>query len=328
MHKKALGLSLLLLLTLALSACSPTTTATELPEPAVNVVSPTKTPLPTATVELIQVVDGLGRSVTLEGPAQRVISIAPSNTEILYAIGAGDQLVGRDDYSDYPTEALDLPSIGDTFAGVNSESIIALQPDLVLAAQITPPEYVTQLQGLGITVFWLANPLSIEELYENLRIVAELTGNENHAEDLITNLQARVAAVDEVLASATGTPSVFYELDASDPAAPWTAGGGTFIDQLIERAGGVNIGSALDGAYAQFSIEELIIQNPDAILLGDAAYGITVESVGARAGWAGLAAVLNGAVYPFDDNLVSRPGPRLVDALEQLALLLHPEIFE
>jgi iron complex transport system substrate-binding protein len=327
MTKKPIALGLMLISALLLTACGGGETS-ELPQPEVNVVSATETPAPTPTVELIVVTDGLGREVVLESPAERIISLAPSNTEILYALDAGEQMVGRDDYSDYPAEALELTSIGDTYAGVNAEGIIALAPDLVLAAEITPPEYVSTLEELGITIFYLGNPLTIEELYTNLEIVAELTGREAEAEALIADLDARVLAVDEALAEVEERPSVFYELDASDPAAPWTAGSGTFIDQLIDRAGGVNVGNALAGSFAQFSVEELVVQDPDVILLGDAAYGITVESVAERPGWGGLAAVQNDAVYPFDDNLVSRPGPRLVDALEQLAQLLHPELFE
>jgi iron complex transport system substrate-binding protein len=246
---------------------------------------------------------------------------------MLFALDAGGQTVGRDDYSDYPEEALALSSIGDTFAGINSESIVALLPDLVLAAEITPIEYVTELETLGVTVFWLPNPVDLDGLYENLNTLAVLTGREDEANTLIDDLQARVSTVEAALAAVEEQPTVFYELDASDPAAPWTAGAGTFIDQLIAQAGGINIGAVLDGAYAQLSIEELLLQDPSIILLGDAAYGVTVESLSDRAGWSVLSAVQNGQVFPFDDSISSRPGPRLVDALEELARLLHPDLF-
>jgi iron complex transport system substrate-binding protein len=323
MNKKFL--SSILLLTLLLAACG-AAAPEALPEPEVSVVEATPSAVPTVDTS-ISVTDGLGRSVTLAAPAQRIISLAPSNTEILYAIGAGDQVVGRDGASDYPAEAAALENIGDTFAGLNTETIVALEPDLILAAEITPVEYVTELEQLGLTVFWLANPLELNGLYANLNTVGTLAGREDEAAALVTDLQARATAVQEALADVTETPTVFYELDASDPAAPWTAGAGTFIDLLISQAGGVNVGAVLEGQYAQLSIEELLLQNPEFILLGDAAYGVTVESVGQRAGWSQLAAVQNGDVYPFDDNLVSRPGPRLIDALEQLARLLHPDQF-
>jgi iron complex transport system substrate-binding protein len=328
MSKRLLHIPALLILALILAACgSAAEVAEDLPAPEVSVLEATEIPQPTATIEIITLTDGLGRTITLEGPAQSIVSLAPSNTEMLFALGAGGQTVGRDDYSDYPEEALALSSIGDTFAGINSESIVALLPDLVLAAEITPIEYVTELETLGVTVFWLPNPVDLDGLYENLNTLAVLTGREDEANTLIDDLQARVSTVEAALAAVEEQPTVFYELDASDPAAPWTAGVGTFIDQLIVQAGGINIGAVLDGAYAQLSIEELLLQDPSIILLGDAAYGVTVESLSDRAGWSVLSAVQNGQVFPFDDSISSRPGPRLVDALEELARLLHPDLF-
>ncbi len=319
-------LSALLLIAILLAACGAPATQPTLPAPAVNASQATATTAPAVTFPLT-IVDGLQRTLTLEAPAQRIVSLAPSNTEILFAIGAGPQLVGRDVLSDFPAEAQAVTDIGDTFIELNVELIISLEPDLVLAAEITPVEQVTQLEQLGVTVFWLANPVDFEGLYGNLVAVGQMTGHELDAADLAASLQARVAVVDTAIATRTDTPSVFYELDASDPAAPWTSGAGTFIDLLISRAGGQNAAAELQGAFAQISIEELLVQDPDVILLGDAAYGITVESVGQRAGWSDLAAVQAGSVYPFDDNLVSRPGPRLVEALEELARLLHPDLF-
>jgi iron complex transport system substrate-binding protein len=137
-----------------------------------------------------------------------------------------------------------------------------------------------------------------------------------------------VSGVEQKVAQATETPRVFYELDSTEPDAPWTAGPGTFIDTLIQMAGGENVAADLEGQYVQISLEKLVVEDPAVILLGDAAYGITPESVGQRSGWESLSAVKDDRVYPFDDNLVSRPGPRLVDGLETLANLLHPELSE
>ncbi len=168
-----------------------------------------------------------------------------------------------------------------------------------------------------------------ERMYENLKIVAQLSGRESEADALIESLKARVQAVSDKIATNTAVVSAFYELDGStDPTKPWTTGKGTFLSQLIAMAGGVNIGDSLEGSYAQMSQEELLVQDPEVILLGDAAYGVTAEQVAARSGWTALQAVKNNKVYAFDDDLVSRPGPRLVDGLETLAKLLHPELFE
>ena len=121
-------------------------------------------------------------------------------------------------------------------------------------------------------------------------------------------------------------PSVFYELDATDPTNPWTSGAGTFIDYIITEAGGLNAASSLQGDYAQISAEELVATNPDIILLADALYGVTPESVAERPGWDVITAVVDNAIYPIDPNMMSVPGPRLVDALEETAKLLHPEL--
>ncbi len=272
--------------------------------------------------------DGLGRSVTLVSPAKRVVSMAPSNTEILYAIGAGSQVVGRDEFSDYPAEAKNLPSVGGSFSKFNNEAIVNLKPDLVLAAEINTPEQVQALQELGLRVYYLSNPKDMDGLYANLKTVAKLTGHETEADKLAESLKGRVKTVTDKIASVSEKPSVFYELDSTDPNAPYTAGPGTFIDMLIGMGGGKNIADPNGPAWAQLSLEQIIVLDPKIILLGDAAYGATPESVGQRAGWGGLEAVKNGRVYPFDDNLVSRPGPRLVDGLEALAKVLHSELYK
>jgi len=295
-----------------------------LPACAQQTPAPTIVPTPKAVV----LTDGLERTVELAQPAQRVVSLAASNTEILYAIGAGDQVVARDAYSDYPEEAKVVPSIGDGINGFDKEMIVSLKPDLVLAAEINTPEQVQEYEDLGMTVYWLKNPTSLEEMYENLRIVAKLTGKTEKAEALIASLESRVSAVDEVIGTVSDQPTVFYELDSTDVSAPWTAGPGTFIDLLMKRARSSNAAAELEGQWVQMSLEAILKINPQIILLGDALYGVTPESVGERPGWETLSAVSESQIYPFDDNLVSRPGPRLVDGYEMLAKLLHPEVFE
>ncbi len=270
--------------------------------------------------------DGLGREVKLDGPAQRVVTLAPSLTELLFAVGAGSQVVGRDDFSDYPAEALNVASIGSTFGDLNTEAIVALEPDLVLAAEINTPEQVKALEDLGITVYYLKNPVTFAEMYEQVKLVGQFTGHEDEAEALAESLSARVDAVAEAVANLTEKPTVFYEIDGTDPAKPWTTGPGTFMDTMITVAGGVNIGGVLSDSYAQISVEEVVLQDPDFIVLGDALYGVTAESVAERAGWGDLTAVKEGNIIAFDDNLASRPGPRLVDGLEELLKILHPEL--
>ncbi len=287
------------------------------------------TPQPTAVPTGISVADGLGRVVKLAGPAQKIVSMAPSNTELLFAVGAGKQVIARDDFSDFPAEVSALPKIGGTNK-YNIEQIVALKPDLVLMAEINTPEQVKSIEDLGITVYYLANPKTLEDMYTNLLIVASLTGHEKDAASLIETLKTRVAALDEKLKAVTSRPVVFYELDSTDPAKPYTAGPGTFVDLLIVRAGGANLTTAagIKDPYPQVSVEQVVTTDPDKIVLGDSMWGTTIESVGQRPGWEKLKAVVGQQIFPFDDNLVSRPGPRLVDGLEALAKLIHPELFK
>jgi len=198
----------------------------------------------------------------------------------------------------------------------------------VIAAQIVSEENIQVLLDLGLPVYWQANPTDFDGLYKNLLNVSEITGHSEETMALIADLQNRVETVVTTLADAKGVPSVFYELDATDPSNPWTTGSDTFIDYIITMAGGLNAAAALQGDFAQISAEELIAVNPEIIMLADALYGVTPESVAERPGWDVIIAVQNGSIYPIDPNMMSVPGPRLVDALEETANLVHPELFE
>ena len=329
-NKTSLWLIAVLILGLMLAACSSGAVSeaeTAVVETIVSEAEPTIEIVAASTS--ISLTDALGNTIELDGPAQKIISLAPSNTEVLFAIGAGSQLIGRDSVSDYPAEALDVADIGGGFGELAVETIVSLEPDLVLAADITSPEQVEALNEVGLTVFALSNPTDLPGMYENLRTVALLTGHEAEAEVLIADYEVRVTAVTETVAAAEEKPLVFYEIDGTDANGPWTSGPGTFVDTLITMSGGDNVGAVLDGAWAQISVEELIAQNPDIIILGDFTWGgVTPEDVAARDSWGGLTAVQEGKIYTFDDNLVSRPGPRLVEGLENMAALLHPELFE
>ena len=324
MLRKTLLLTLLIAL---LTACAPQATPTVESIPteiiATEAVAPAEAP---TEVTALAYTDGLGREITLEETPQRIVSLAPSNTEILFAVGAGSQVVGRDEFSDYPAEAASIETIGGSFGEYNVEAILALEPDLVLAAEINPPELVQQLEGLGLTVYYLANPTTLEGMYTNLETVASLTGND--VTELVDSLKDRVAAVDEKIMPLSSRIAVFYEIDASDPTKPWTYGPSTFGDLLIARAGGYNVGNVASDPYPQLSLEQIVTANPSVIILGDALWGVTPESVVARPRWGTIEAVKNNNIFPIDDNLISRPGPRLVDGLEQLAKLLRPGLFE
>lgn len=279
--------------------------------------------------QAVTLTDGSGRTVSLRLPAQRVVSLAPSNTEVLFAVGAGGQVAGRDSFSDYPPAAKNVPDIGGGMGTLNLELILSKKPDLVLASPLTPPEQIADLEKANLTVYVVPNPKTFDDLYANLETVGKLTGHDTDAATLVTSLKARVKAVTDKVANVSTRPMVYYELDATDPTAPYTSGPDTFVDLLIRTAGGQNFGSILKGDWVQVSVEALLTKQPDYIVLGDYTYGgVTPEQVKARAGWDALSAVKNNKVFTFDDNTVSRPGPRLVDGLEAMAKLLHPELFQ
>lgn len=293
---------LLLITVLVLTGCAPTGTAGK-----------------TSKLELV---DGLGRSVSLPKVPQKIVSLAPSNTELLFAVGAGPQVIGRDEFSDYPPEAKDLQSVGGSMGKYSYEQIAALQPDIVLAAEINTQEQVKALEDLHVTVYYLSNPKDIYGMLDNVLIVGKITGRDAEAAALVEKLKSRVEAVKQTVKQGGAPVKVFYELDGSDPSKPWTSGKGSFVDQLITMAGGVNVAADAGEGWMQLSQEALILADPEVILLGDAAYGTSPESVGQRAGWDMISAVVNNKIYTFDDNLVSRPDPRLVDGLEAIAKLI------
>lgn len=338
MSRKTL-LPILILVGLLLAACAPAASTPALPSDPTAVpptsaptleptVPPTAAPTPAPTAAPITLTDSLGRSVTLAEPARRIVTLAPSNTEILYALGALDRLVGRDDYSDYPAQVADVPSIGNEYPNVNAEAVLALKPDLVLAAGVTNADDVKKLADLGLAVYATSNAKNLDDIYADIAAIGELTGRAAEAAQVVADLKARVATVAARTRAAASQPVVFYEVDATEPEKPWTTGTGTFIDALITLAGGQNAG-AVGQDYFQISFEQLITADPDVIVLGSSTFGgQTPELVAQRPGWDKLKAVRENAVYTFDDNLVSRPGPRIVEGLEALARLIHPELFK
>ena len=294
------------------------------PEPTATPSSPSPWPM--------EITDDLGRTVVVEKAPQHIVSLAPSNTEILFAIDLGDKVKGVTDFCDYPQELLDkigtgeIVRVGSTWPGFSLETIVSLVPDIAFAIGMTVPDYVDALESLGIPVVML-EPHDIAGIFKDIELVGEITGNSVEAEALINNMKAHMAAICTKTATATSTPKVFYEVDGWEPSAPWTAGSGTFIDTLITLAAGENIANDVAGWY-QINLEVLTTRNPEIIILGDCEYGVSPEIVMARPGWGGIAAVINEAVFCIDTDLVSRPAPRIFDGLEALARLIHPELFD
>ncbi|MCG0278280.1 MAG: cobalamin-binding protein [Thermanaeromonas sp.] len=284
-----------------------------------------KEPGPEGSGYPLTVTDGMGREVTLKARPERLVSLSPGNTEILFALGLGGKVVGVDDYSDYPPEAVDIPKIGG-FSNPNVEKIVALKPDLVLATNMHE-EAVRRLEEIGIPVA-VVSPKTVEGILDSIEWIGKLTGASEDASRLVADLRERLEKVKAVVEKIPldKRPWVYYEV-YSDPL--MTAGPQTFIGQLIELAGGRNIAYDAQTDYPEFSAETVIERNPDVIIFPQwhGSESLTVERLKSRSGWQEIKAVKNNRVFGVDANIVSRPGPRVVDALELLAEIIHPELF-
>ena len=281
----------------------------------------------TMTVETVTFTDDLHREVTVPMPLTSVVTLAPSLTETLAYLGAEDLITAVDINSDFPESLSELPRITGWDMSINYEELVALGPDLILASEMTSLEAISSMEDLGLNVFCIKNPADFPELFESILMIGELIGKTPEAEELTAALSDRAAEIEAAAAEAVDKPLVFYEIDATDPAKPWTAGKGTFISKLIQMAGGVNLGDELDGEWIQISLEALLKADPQIILLGDSMYGSTAEAASQRTGWSEISAVKSGKLFEFDDNLVTRPGPRLVEGFELIAQMIHPELF-
>lgn len=320
MHKIYRLMATLILLTVA-TACGPT------PTQPPNYLT-TQPPELELTAFPLTLTDDLGREVTVETKPQRIVSLAPSNTEILFAVGAGEQVVGVTTYCSYPPEAQDREQIGGFSAKtISVEKIAALEPDLVLSVGEIQRPAIEALEQVDVTVVAL-DPNDFDEVYATIELMGRLTGHEKEAAQTVADMKARVAAVQERVATIPEEErlTVFWET-YDEPL--MTVGAASFTHQLIELAGGVNIFADLTEAYPQVNAEEVIKRNP-AVIMGADSMGdkLTTELVGQRPGWGQVQAVQDGRIHLFDGDMVSRAGPRLAQVLEEMARALYPDVFE
>ncbi len=257
--------------------------------------------------------DQFGRPVTLERPPARIVSGSPGNTEILFVLGLADRVVGVTDWCDYPPAAKAKPKIGD-IAPINIERVIALRPDLVLACNLNGKEPVESLTAFGIPTFAL-NPVSFADLGEAIRLVGQLTGTQNTAEQLAAELETALAALAPV-GEATGAPPKVLIAIGPSLADLWTAGTGTFLDEAVTYLGWENIAGGLGFSWGQISLEYILAENPEIILTE-----LDPEVFRTDPFFGELVAVQRGQVFQIDMDIFSRPGPRLIKALEDLARL-------
>ncbi len=271
------------------------------------------------------VTDDGGAAVTIKAEPQRIISLDPAHTETLFALGLGDRVVGDTTYCDYPEAAKTKEKVGE-FDKIDLEKVVSLSPDLVLAASIDSQSVVPALRQRGITVVTL-EPTDIASTLKEIDFVGKITGRSEQAKAVVQGIQAQLDSVAATVAKAQTRPRVFWELSPD----LYTAGKGSFVDDIITRAGGDNIGTQVAGEWPQFSLEALIAADPQVIILADhgSAGGQSVATVKARSGWSGISAVKQGRIIEVDDvNIVSRAGPRVGDAVEYIAKVLHPDLYK
>jgi iron complex transport system substrate-binding protein len=274
----------------------------------------------------IQVVDDEGTVVDIPAVPVRVISLSPANTEIVYALGAGDRLVGGTDFDDYPPEAAALPDAA-TFNGVLLEKVVALDPDLVLAAGngFNPPADIRRMRELGLPVL-VVYAESMEGVIADVRLIAEALGAADAGEAVAQRMDADIDRVVEAVASIAERPRTFYQIGWVEPQLFAPPPDSVYAD-MIALAGGEPVTTGVDDVFSM-SLEALVAADPEVILLGDAIYpgGACPDDVATRPGWDTITAVIHGDVRPVDDLLVTRPGPRITDGLASVARGIHPDI--
>jgi iron complex transport system substrate-binding protein len=304
-------LALLFVLVLALTGCGGGDTT----EPAAEQPAAQETAFP------VTVIDDAAREVTIESEPQRIVSLAPSNTEIVYALGLLDRLVGVTTFDDYPPEVADIERIGD-FVQPNIEAITAAQPDLILATTGVQADIVEQLEGTGAVVIAI-DPQTLEALFTSIETVGAATGRTEEAGGVVAGMRLELASITDAI-TATGAEPVrcFLEI-AQEPL--FTVGEGTLLNDLIIAAGGQSI--VTEPGYVAYSLEQLVTDDPDVYLatLGSMS---DPSDLGKRPGYDKLSAVVNDRVTVLEDNLVSRPGPRIVEGVRQIAEAMHPAAFE
>jgi len=274
--------------------------------------------------EQIKVTDMTGREIVLDEPAERIVALSAADCEVLYALGAGDLLVGRGEYCDYPAEVLDIPSVQSGY-DTNIEEIIALEPQVLpVATMAQADEQVEALEAAGIHVV-VSDAQDIEGVYESLTIIGELTGHQKEAEEIIKNMKDTFADLAEK-AKDKEAGTVYFEVSPLEYGL-WAAGKGTFMNEIAEMVGLKNIFEDVE-QWGEVSEEQVIERNPDYIVTITMYFGegpTPVEEILSRPGWENVTAVKNEAILNLQNNELSRPVPRLTEGAQMLYDLIYGE---
>ncbi len=310
--RKLIGVLLLLLgIAGSVAACGGDSSGPAATSPAVTAAPPFPVTLK----------DGGGSEVTLTTAPKRIVALAPSFVEVVFALGAGNTIVAVDQNADFPPEAAPLPKLSGFQPSV--EAITAHQPDLVLIT-FDPGGLQDALRGLHIPVLLLPSPESLQGMYDQFDTLGRAIGRRQEANSLITVIKKGLETMQSRLANVTQEPRVYHEVDNTY----FSVGPGSFINDLYVLVKAQNLAARAGQAFPQLSAVAIIAANPEVVILADEDAGESPESVAARPGWSNISAVKQGRVHTIDADIISRPGPRILLAAQRLATLLYPDIFQ
>ncbi len=320
---------LFLVLSTALAACStPGASPSIAPTPtAAPTSSPSVEPSPSASAFPVTINDDEATAVDLPSEPQKIVSLTPATTEILFEIGAGDRVVATDDGSDYPEAAVALPDVA-SFSTVDVEQVVSLAPDLVVAGGLgfTPPDVITRLRSLDIPVV-VVYAASVDGVYHDIELLGQATGSADGAAALTTSMRSEIDAISGAVAPTGTRPRVYYEIGYDGTTgAIYAPADKSFVAEMVTLAGGDTITTGSASTY-EIPLEKLIERDPQVIVLGvNPFYNPTPEAVAARPGWGVMTAVVNKDIRTVRDTEITRPGPRLPIGLRALAATIRPDV--
>ena len=271
------------------------------------------------------VTDDRGIDITFDEVPETIVSLQPSNTEILFSLGVGDKIVGATDYDNYPEEALDIERVSDSYNTINGERIIELQPDVVVAYTMGDPLPIEQLESAGLKVFVINSATSFDDVYSDIIQLSQVMQVEDKGEEVVEEIKDQVAAVQEKTATLSDKKKVYFEIAPSPDI--WSAGKGTFQQQILEIAGVENVFADQEGWF-NVSEESVITEDPQVILTTVNYNEDPVAEILGRTGWDKMQAIVNKEVYFVDSDILSRPGTRIGEAVELIAETVYPELFK
>lgn len=275
----------------------------------------------------VTITDAMDNKVTIKEKPKKIVSLAPNNTEITFALGAGERMVGVSDFDDYPKEAADIEKIGGQ--DFNVEKIISLKPDIVLAFESNAKnskDGLDQIRDAGIQVVVVQSASSFDDVYQSIGRIAKATGTNDKGKEIVDGMKSKIADIRDKAADIPKEDRVKVWAEVAPPPDVYTTGSGTFMNEMLDIINAKNIAADKKG-WVKYSPEEAVKQKPDVIVLTYQADN-GVKSVLNRDGWQNVPAVENERVYNVDSDLVSRSGPRLVEGVEELAKAIYPDVFK